>query len=223
MLFLFLGPNNVFTRLSVFFSEVAVVSFGSAYAVLAGPHVAPAAVDFFDGFVPARGWRASAWPKRHLVRLSWPCSMSAFLVGYRCPDTLPPLLAAALAGLLVTWLTFTPCFLWVFLGAPYVEALQGVRALPVPHCPPSRLPSMGGVLNLAVWFGVHVIFRKTGAWLGFGSKLCIPVPIESRRLCGASGDRGRSRHFTLQRWLHSNAPRLLPRGGGGAAGVGVVP
>ena len=85
-----------------------------------------------------------------------------------------PLLAGTLAGLLVTWVTFTPCFLWVFLGAPYVEALRGVRSLGAALTAVTAAV-VGVILNLAVWFGVHVIFRETVPWHSFGLNLSLPV------------------------------------------------
>ena len=93
-----------------------------------------------------------------------------FLAGYRDPGALPPLLAGTLAGLLVTWVTFTPCFLWVFLGAPYVEALRGARAL---NAALSAVTAavVGVILNLAVWFAIHVVFRQVMPWHG------LDVPI----------------------------------------------
>jgi chromate transporter len=97
-----------------------------------------------------------------------------FLAGYRTPGAMPPLMLATLAGLLVTWVTFTPCFLWVFLGAPYVEALRGVRALGAALSAVTAAV-VGVILNLAVWFGVHVIFRETVPWRGFGLNLNLPV------------------------------------------------
>src|SRR5271167_4398746 len=99
--------------------------------------------------------------------------MLAFLP-YRTPGMMPPLMTATLAGLLVTWVTFTPCFLWVFLGAPYVEALRGVRALSAALSAVTAAV-VGVILNLAVWFGVHVIFRETVPWQGFGLKLSLPL------------------------------------------------
>jgi chromate transporter len=87
---------------------------------------------------------------------------------------MPPLLAGSLAGLLVTWVTFTPCFLWVFLGAPYVEALRGVRALGATLSAVTAAV-VGVILNLAVWFGVHVIFLETVPWQGYGLSLSLPV------------------------------------------------
>jgi chromate transporter len=87
---------------------------------------------------------------------------------------MPPLLMGSLAGLLVTWVTFTPCFLWVFLGAPYVEALRGVRALGATLSAVTAAV-VGVILNLAVWFGVHVVFRDTVPWHGYGLSLSVPV------------------------------------------------
>ena len=172
LLFLFLGPDNIFTRLSVFFSEVAVFSFGGAYAVLA--YVAQQAVDTYHWLRPGEMLAGLGMAETTPGPLIMVVQYVGFLAGYRTPGTLPPLLTATLAGLLVTWVTFTPCFLWVFLGAPYVEALRGVRALGAALSAVTAAV-VGVILNLAVWFGVHVIFRETVAWQGFGLKLSIPL------------------------------------------------
>jgi chromate transporter len=79
-----------------------------------------------------------------------------------------------MAGLLVTWVTFTPCFLWVFLGAPYVEALRGVRALGAALSAVTAAV-VGVILNLAVWFSLHVVFREITTWRAFGLDLSLPV------------------------------------------------
>jgi chromate transporter len=100
--------------------------------------------------------------------------MSVFFAGYWSPDMLPPLLAGTFAGLLVTWVTFTPCFLWVFLGAPYVEALRGARALGAALSAVTAAV-VGVILNLAVWFGIHIIFRETVPLHGYGLNLSLPV------------------------------------------------
>lgn len=97
-----------------------------------------------------------------------------FLAGYRAPGAMSPLLAGTLAGLLVTWVTFTPCFLWVLLGAPYVEALRGVRWLGAALSAVTAAV-VGVILNLAVWFGIHVIFRETVAWQGYGLNVSLPI------------------------------------------------
>src|SRR5262249_38626318 len=86
----------------------------------------------------------------------------------------PPLLAGTLAGLLVTWVTFTPCFLWGFFGAPYVEALRGARGLNA--APSAGTAAVGGVvLHLAGWFGIHVVFQDTLLWRGYGISIDVPV------------------------------------------------
>jgi chromate transporter len=172
LLILFLGPDDVFTRLSVFFSEVAVVSFGGAYAVLA--YVAQQAVETHHWLRPDEMLAGLGMAETTPGPLIMVVQYVGFLAGYRTPGTLPPLLTATLAGLLVTWVTFTPCFLWVFLGAPYVEALRGVRALGAALSAVTAAV-VGVILNLAVWFGIHMIFRETVAWQGFGFNLSVPV------------------------------------------------
>src|SRR5919197_3957757 len=83
-----------------------------------------------------------------------------FMGAYRAPGALNPLLAGTLSGLLTTWVTFTPCFLWIFLGAPFVETLRGNKAL---NGALSAITAavVGVVLNLAIWFAIHTVFRAT--------------------------------------------------------------
>ena len=172
LLFVFLGGDNVFTRLSVFFSEVAVFSFGGAYAVLA--YVAQQAVETYHWLRPGEMLTGLGMAETTPGPLIMVVQYVGFLAGYRTPATMSPLLTATLAGLLVTWVTFTPCFLWVFLGAPYVEALRGVRALGAALSAVTAAV-VGVILNLAVWFGVHVIFRETVPWHRFGFNVSLPV------------------------------------------------
>ena len=172
LLYLFLGGDNVFTRLSVFFSQVAVFSFGGAYAVLA--YVAQQAVETHHWLLPGEMLTGLGMAETTPGPLIMVVQYVGFLAGYRTPEMMSPLLAGTLAGLLVTWVTFTPCFLWVFLGAPYVEALRGVRALGAALSAVTAAV-VGVILNLAVWFGVHVIFRETVRWHGFGLNLSLPV------------------------------------------------
>jgi chromate transporter len=172
LLFLILGPDNIFTRLSVFFSEVAVVSFGGAYAVLA--YVAQEAVGTHHWVSAGEMLTGLGMAETTPGPLIMVVQYVGFLAGYRTPGAMPPLLTGALAGLLVTWVTFTPCFLWVFLGAPYVEALRGVRALGATLSAVTAAVA-GVILNLAVWFGMHVVFRETVPWHGYGLSLSVPV------------------------------------------------
>jgi chromate transporter len=81
-----------------------------------------------------------------------------FLAGYRNPGELPPLAAASLAAVLTIWVTFVPCFLWIFLGAPFIERLRTNHALATTLAAISAA-IVGVILNLAVWFALHTIFR----------------------------------------------------------------
>jgi chromate transporter len=172
LLWLFLGADDVFTRLGVFFSEVAVVSFGGAYAVLT--YAAQQAVEVHHWLRPEEMLAGLGMAETTPGPLIMVLQYVGFLAGYRAPGTMPPLLAGTLAGLLVTWVTFTPCFLWVLLGAPYVEAMRGVRALGAALSAVTAAV-VGVILNLAVWFGIHVIFRETATRHGFWLRLDVPV------------------------------------------------
>jgi chromate transporter len=167
-----LGPDNIFARLSVFFSQVAVVSFGGAYAVLA--YVAQEAVETHHWLRPGEMLAGLGMAETTPGPLIMVVQYVGFLAGHRTPGAMPPLLMGTLAGLLVTWVTFTPCFLWVFLGAPYVEALRGARALTAALSAVTAAV-VGVILNLAVWFGVHVVFRETVPWSGYGLRFDLPI------------------------------------------------
>ena len=99
----------------------------------------------------------------------------AFLGSYRAPDGLDALTAGILGGLLATWVTFVPCFLWIFLGAPYVERLRGNWRLSAALAAITA-GVVGVVLNLAVWFAMHVIFADVDeTWIG-PLRLILPNP-----------------------------------------------
>jgi chromate transporter len=172
LLLVFAGADNVFSRLAVFFSEVAVVTFGGAYAVLA--YVAQEAVGTYHWVAPGEMLAGLGMAETTPGPLIMVVQYVGFLAGYRAPGVMPPPLAGTLAGLLVTWVTFTPCFLWVFLGAPYIEALRGARGL---NAALSAVTAavVGVVLNLAVWFGIHVVFHDTVPWHGYGFAIDLPI------------------------------------------------
>jgi chromate transporter len=97
-----------------------------------------------------------------------------FLGGYRDPGGLDPMVAATLAAILTTWVTFVPCFLWIFLGAPFIEQLRGNVAL-TGALSAVTAAVVGVIANLAVWFAVHALFAETVVWPGFGISLDVPV------------------------------------------------
>jgi len=153
-----LGGSNVFSQIAVFFSKMAMVTFGGAYAVLATSRnrrlrttTGSNPVEMLDGL-----GMAETTPGPLIMVLQF----VGFMAAYRDPGGLSPMLAGTLGGLLATWVTFTPCFLWIFLGAPFVEKLRGNKSL---NAALSALTAavVGVILNLAIWFAIHTVFRYT--------------------------------------------------------------
>ena len=168
-----LGPDNVFSTIASFFSKMAVVTFGGAYAVLA--YVAQEAVQTYGWLQPGEMLDGLGLAETTPGPLIMVTQFVGFLGAWRAPGSLDPLLAATLGGLLTTWVTFTPCFLWIFLGAPYVEALRGQKALSA-ALTAITAAVVGVILNLAVWFALHVLFWSVRPWSGYGLHLDLPDP-----------------------------------------------
>ncbi|AEQ52600.1 chromate efflux transporter [Pelagibacterium halotolerans] len=166
------GWDNVFTAIALFFSQMAVVTFGGAYAVLA--YVAQEAVQNYGWLAPGEMLDGLGMAETTPGPLIMVTQFVGFMGAFRDPGTMHPLLAGTLGGLLTTWVTFTPCFLWIFLGAPFVERLRENRALAA-ALSTITAAVVGVVLNLAVWFGMHVIFREVKTFTGFGFTIDIPV------------------------------------------------
>ena len=167
-----LGSDNVFSRIATFFSTMAVVTFGGAYAVLA--YVAQAAVESYGWLQPGEMLDGLGMAETTPGPLIMVLQFVGFMGALRDPGGLSPLAAGTLGGLLATWVTFVPCFLFIFLGAPFIEALRGNKAL---HGALSAITAavVGVVLNLAIWFAVHTIFRETWPVRGFGFSFDAPV------------------------------------------------
>jgi chromate transporter len=167
-----LGPDDVFSDIAVFFSMMAVVTFGGAYAVLAW--VAQAAVGTYGWLAPGEMLDGLGMAETTPGPLIMVTQFVGFMGAYRDAGTLPPLLAGTLGGLLTTWVTFAPCFLWIFLGAPYVERLRENQALSAALAAITAAV-VGVILNLALWFGLHVLFAEVRVFTGFGMQLDVPV------------------------------------------------
>jgi chromate transporter len=163
-----LGTQNVFSQIALFFSKMAMVTFGGAYAVLA--YVAQQAVEHYGWLKPGEMLDGLGMAETTPGPLIMVLQFVGFMAAFRHSGQLSPLLAGTLGGLLATWVTFTPCFLWIFLGAPFAERLRGVKAL---NAALSAITAavVGVVLNLAVWFAVHTLFHETTpfrtAWFAF--------------------------------------------------------
>jgi chromate transporter len=98
-----------------------------------------------------------------------------FMGAFRHAGALPPMLAGVLGGTLATWTTFAPCFLWIFVGGPYIEALRGNKALSA-ALSAITAAIVGVILNLAVWFAIHTLFGHVDEFHpGLGLRLQVPV------------------------------------------------
>jgi chromate transporter len=148
---------GVFADIALFFSQMAVVTFGGAYAVLA--YVAQAAVEGYGWLSPREMLDGLGLAETTPGPLIMVTQFVGFLGAYRNPGMLPPLLAGTLGGLLTTWVTFVPCFLWIFVGAPFIERLRHNRAL-AGALSAITAAVVGVILNLALWFAVHYLFGK---------------------------------------------------------------
>jgi chromate transporter len=172
VLLLTLGSGNVFSQIGMFFSKMAMVTFGGAYAVLA--YVAQQAVEHY-GWLKAGAMldgvgMAETTPGPLIMVLQF----VGFLAAYRDAAPLPPMMAGVLGGLLATWVTFAPCFLWIFLGAPFIETVRGNRAL-AGALAAITAAVVGVILNLAIWFAIHAIFRTMFAVRGYGLSMDLPI------------------------------------------------
>jgi chromate transporter len=167
-----LGDAHVMTRIAVFFSKMALVTFGGAYAVLA--YVAQQAVENFHWLQPREMLDGLGMAETTPGPLIMVLQFVGFMAAFRDPGSLSPLAAGVAGGLLATWVTFAPCFLWIFLGAPYIEALRGNRAL-AGALTAITASVVGVILNLAIWFSLHTIFREVVAINAYGLSFDAPV------------------------------------------------
>lgn len=171
-LLLALGQANVFSQIALFFSKMALVTFGGAYAVLA--YVAQQAVEHYHWLKPHEMLDGLGMAETTPGPLIMVLQFVGFMAAYRDASGLSPMLAATLGGLLATWVTFTPCFLWIFVGAPYVERLRGNKGL-AGALSAITAAVVGVILNLSIWFALHTLFRETVPVHAFPLDFDMPV------------------------------------------------
>jgi chromate transporter len=152
------GAHSIFTQQGLFFSGAAVVTFGGAYAVLA--YVAQQAVHVYGWLGPREMVRGLALAETTPGPLIMVVQFVAFLGAYRNAGSLDPWVAAVLASLLVTWVTFVPSILFVLLGAPFMERLRGNRSLSA-ALTGITAAVVGVIANLGVYFAIHTLFSGT--------------------------------------------------------------
>jgi len=151
------GRHSIFTDQALFFTGAALVTFGGAYAVLA--YVAQKAVEVYGWLTPSEMITGLALAETTPGPLIMVVQFVAFAGAYRDPGDLNPWVAAVLASLLTTWVTFVPCFVFVFVGAPYVERLRGNQGLSA-ALTGIMAAVVGVIANLAVFFAVHTLFSE---------------------------------------------------------------
>jgi chromate transporter len=157
LLLVWLGPAHVFSQIAVFFSEAAVVTFGGAYSVLA--FIAQRAVETYHWLTPPQMLDGLGLAETTPGPLIQVVQFVAYMGAYKEHGGLPPVAAGIVASVIVTWVTYVPCFLWIFVGAPYIERLRGNRALTA-ALSAITAAVVGVVLNLAEWFALHVLFAR---------------------------------------------------------------
>ncbi|MFQ8432594.1 chromate efflux transporter [Amaricoccus sp. W119] len=172
LLFAVFGPANVFAQIAGFFSVMAVMTFGGAYAVLA--YVAQEAVQNYGWLAPGEMLDGLGMAETTPGPLIMVTQFVGFMGAFRDAGSISPLMAGTLGGLLTTWVTFTPCFLWIFLGAPFIERLRDNKVLTA-ALTAITAAVVGVIMNLAVWFGLHVVFDEVQTITSFGLDLDVPV------------------------------------------------
>lgn len=150
------GSEHVLAKLAIFFSKLAVVTFGGAYAVLA--YMAQDVVQRYGWLSAGQMLDGLGLAETTPGPLILVTEFVGFLAAYQHGGG-PPLLMGLLGAAVVLWATFAPCFLWIFAGAPYIEKIAGMPRLK------SALSAItaavvGVILNLSVWFAMHVLFRN---------------------------------------------------------------
>jgi chromate transporter len=154
-----LGPDHVLAKVGLFFSKLAVVTFGGAYAVLA--YMAQAAVETHGWLTPEQMIDGLGLAETTPGPLILVTEFVGYMAGFRASGLLGSPLGGLIGAVITLWVTFAPCFLWIFVGAPYIERL-------------ARMPRLSGalaaitaavvgvILNLSLWFGLHVVFAEVG-------------------------------------------------------------
>jgi chromate transporter len=154
-----LGRESVFFQEALFFSKAALVTFGGAYAVLA--YVAQQAVEIYGWLKPDEMLTGLGLAETTPGPLVLVLVFVGFMGAFREAGLLDPVLAGLLGGLVTVWVTFIPCFIWIFLGAPFVETLRGNAKLSG-ALSAITAAVVGVIANLAFWFAIHVLFRDVG-------------------------------------------------------------
>jgi len=166
------GETNVFGAVFIFFSKMAVITFGDAYAALS--YVAQVAVGNYAWLQPGEMLDGLALAETTPGPLVLVLCFVGFLAGYRNPIAMAPLAGGVLGAFLAAWATFVPSFIWIFAGAPYIEKLRNNENLSA-ALSAITAAVVGVILNLALWFGLHVLFADVGRVALLSGKTGLPI------------------------------------------------
>jgi chromate transporter len=165
------GAPRVIGQEALFFSQAAMVTFGGAYAVLA--YINQAAVQQFGWLLPGQMVTGLGLAESTPGPLIMVTEFVGFMGAYRNPGGLDPAVAGMIGATVTTWATFAPCFLWIFLGAPYIERLRDNRRLTT-ALSSITAAVVGVVLNLAVTFAIATLFDQVRTTDFLGGPLPVP-------------------------------------------------
>jgi chromate transporter len=167
------GSEHVLSREGVFFSKMSVVTFGGAYSALS--YVAQRAVEDFGWLRPSEMLDGLALAETTPGPLILVLQFVAYLGAYRSANP-PGWLSGTMGAAICLWATFVPCFLWILVGAPYIERLRESRALNA-ALKAITAAVVGVILNLSVWFALHALFRE--GWTVTWGSLNLTMPTLS--------------------------------------------
>ena len=182
LLVFFITPNSVFAKEAAFFSKAAVVTFGGAYAVLA--YVGQQAVDIYGWLRPDEMLAGLGLAETTPGPLILILVFVGFVGAFRDAGLLDPLISGMLGAMVTLWVTFVPCFIWIFLGAPFVEVLRGNKIL-AGSLAAITAAVVGVIANLSIWFGAHVLFDELTPRSVMGQVLGLPI-LTSLNLAAAA-------------------------------------
>ncbi len=166
------GLNSNFHALNLFFSKMSLVTFGGAYAALS--YVAQQAVEIYGWLQGTEMLDGLAMAETTPGPLIQTVQFVGFMGAYRFPENLSPYSAAFFGSVLSTWMTFAPCFLWIFTFAPYVEYIRSARLFSF-ALSAITASVVGVIFNLSVWFVLKIIFLKNEQYVRYGFNFDYPV------------------------------------------------